>query len=361
MRKFLLWSGWVAAFLLCVVAGMLYLWGSQQAEKANRLGIERSSQEAALNDLKKKMVEQAEPAETASSVQTTSASDAGVPSPVPENPAPPTSPVPPAATVAPAATVPTAAPVSPVPVPTPVAGGTAAPAPGGAPSIGAPAVGAPAAVAPDSSNISGPTTSPAITPQLPVSTNVMSAQALVNKYYDAYFKMAGLPKDIEQQVRGILQRYQEARQTLTRRFTQNELLVEEYARRFVTIRNQVRGDLGAILIPADLVVWNEYEMTLPERLMRQDLENALTTGVTTLSLAARAHIADVLLQEMLPIFEAQRNGLLPLELDHTTVARPMIEAYARARTRLAKDFSKEEMNQTILFFERQLSRISPVK
>ena len=366
MKTFLCWSGWVIAFVLCAALGMVYLWGTQQAEEVNRLGIERSKQEAQLNNLKNQLAAQAESIKPATppapAIQPSPPTPGQTPTtPIPSLPVPPPTPSPepitkpsePETKTTEPETKPSEPEVKTPPAPSTVPTGNATP-----PAEKAPAPGVLSPAGSTSQPVPSPSNHEAesgLAPQ--VSTPPPTKRA--SKFYETYFSLVELPNDIEQQIRSILQHYQSDRIALTQDLTQNRIPIEAYTSKMIDMRNQVRAALGTILIPAHMNIWNEYEATLPERLMGQQLEQALLTGGTTLPLTARAHIQEVLLQEMTPVFEAQHKDLLPLELPPGMAAQPLTEAYNRARMRLEKDFSQEEMKQTGPFLEKQLSQITP--
>jgi hypothetical protein len=104
-----------------------------------------------------------------------------------------------------------------------------------------------------------------------------------------------------------------------------------------------RVELGTVLSPDQMAAWDDYEATLPKRMLTQSFEMQLNMFAPGLTPENRTRARDVLVEELLPAEPGQPDMGIPTSTDFQARMNAQQEGFSRARERLAQEFDETQL------------------
>jgi hypothetical protein len=190
-----------------------------------------------------------------------------------------------------------------------------------------------------------------------IPTTEADAASMVESEYADLFELLALPEKDQQRVRDILRDY-----TL-RTFggfsgiaNMMELNEEDLMKRMGSMMEQqekaesdLRKQLSAVLTPAGMAIFDEYEATSPERRARADADMDLAMNASGMTGEVRSMLLDVLVEEQLAQDEAEFDDER-LEMTYTQQKMLVLQ---RGRERLSTVLDEQQLAEVDRFVERQ--------
>lgn len=183
------------------------------------------------------------------------------------------------------------------------------------------------------------------------------ARTAVNMQYRPLFEQLALPPEIEARVRELLQDFASEAIDVGLQAFDKDTDFEAMSQLNLEREAKLRNDIAQLLSPEELAIFDEYQETLPERMIEQSYDMLLRMYGTGLSEEKMQLVKQVLVEETLHLPE---DPDVPPADALQTYAIQQEEAFARALERLAPDLSEEEYAAVMAFVEQQLSMVDSV-
>jgi len=305
MKKTLAWAGWGVAIVAVVAAGAFFVWGQRNAGQLaaveGRLADTNQTLKQLSTDLEDSRLRMERLSRDMDNLETKVKPGGKVPESAPV-----------------AATKPAVTP-KPAPPKEPEAPGTSAPEPVAA-----------APAAPAASQSAAP---------------AFNAETAVNTQYGTFFAQAGLPPDVEEQVREILVRHLGQQYALALDALGRQAPTEEY----LGLRNQdeagLRAELSAVLTPQDAQAWIDYRTMLPIQALNRAVDASLSQYAPSLPADQREAARQVIVEELLPTGAGEEKLGIPVGTDIQALTVDRQTACENARLRLVQMLDPAIMDQ----------------
>jgi hypothetical protein len=163
------------------------------------------------------------------------------------------------------------------------------------------------------------------------------ASIALDMAYRDLFSQLKLPKDVEDQVRGMFKGYMSEQITASMEMTQKGFNKEEADRLEKDGKARLKEQLATVLNADELAQWEEYESTIDERMLRQQFDMQLGMMAPGLTPENREVVRDALVEELLAMKETTR-GIT--DMQHAIDGQ--LGAFDRTRDRLAESGQFDE-------------------
>jgi len=183
----------------------------------------------------------------------------------------------------------------------------------------------------------------------------MSAEMTVNMQYAQFFQDLGLPAESESQVKEILTRNLSEQMIAGIKALQEHAKPEAMAQMRQSADLKLRQELASVLNPEEMASWDEYQATLPERMLRQTYDMQLTQFAPGLSPEAHDLACDVLVDEMMSTAAANQTTGMPSTTDIQAQIQQQRESAIRAHDRLAQELAPDQLALVDRLLDQQIS------
>ena len=168
------------------------------------------------------------------------------------------------------------------------------------------------------------------------------AQMQVGMQYGELFTSLHVPPDVEERVRKVLTDNAVEQITAAMDALQDNPSPDTLKKLRDDATAKQRAELSAILSPEEMATFDEYETTLPKRMLTQSFDMQLNMFAPGLTAENRTRARDALVEEMLQMRDGQR-GSFPGKADVQSYVSDQQQAFTRARDRLAQEFDEAQL------------------
>ncbi len=196
-----------------------------------------------------------------------------------------------------------------------------------------------------------------------------SAEMAVNMHYQDLFANLHLPADVEQRLRDVLKENLAEQITAGLGALGGKASPETLKSMKDDSDAKLRAKVAEILSPEEMTAWDEYQATLPKRMLTQGLDMQFNMFAPGLAPDTRTRARDVLVEELLPTQAGQQGTGIPTNTDFQSQLTAQQEAFGRARERLAQELDETalaevdrliaQMQQMIEMSTRMMGNLKP--
>ena len=196
-----------------------------------------------------------------------------------------------------------------------------------------------------------------------------SAEMAVNMHYQDLFANLHLPADVEQRLRDVLKENLAEQITTGVEALGGKASPETLKSTKDDFDARLRAKVAEILSPEEMTAWDEYQATLPKRMLTQGLDMQLNMFAPGLAPETRTRARDVLVEELLQTQAGQQGMGIPANTDFQSQLTAQQEAFGRARERLAQELDETaltevdrlitQMQQMIEMSTRMMGNVQP--
>ena len=196
-----------------------------------------------------------------------------------------------------------------------------------------------------------------------------SAEMAVNMYYQELFGNLHLPADVEQRLRDVLKENLAEQMTAGFEALAGKASPETLKSAKDDFDTKLRAKVAEILSPDEMTAWDEYQATLPKRMLTQGIDMQLNMFAPGLAPETRTRARDVLVEELLATQAGQQGMGIPTNTDFQSQLTAQQEAFGRARDRLAQELDETalasvdrliaQMQQMIEMSTRMMGNLKP--
>lgn len=183
----------------------------------------------------------------------------------------------------------------------------------------------------------------------------MSAEMSVNMQYAQFFQDLGLPPETESQVKEILIRNLSEQMIAGMKALQEQPKPEAMAQMRQSADLKLRQELATVLNPQEMASWDEYQTTLPERMLRQTYDMQLSQFAPGLSPEAHDLARDVLVEEMLSTAAGNQTAAMPSPADIQAQIQQQRDSAMRAHERLAQELDPDQLALVDRLLDQQIN------
>jgi len=196
-----------------------------------------------------------------------------------------------------------------------------------------------------------------------------SAEMAVNMYYQELFGNLHLPADVEQRLRDVLKESLAEQITTGVEALGGKASPETLKSTKDDFDARLRAKVAEILSPEEMTAWDEYQATLPKRMLTQGLDMQFNMFAPGLAPETRTRARDVLVEELMQTQAGQQGIGIPANSDLQSQLTAQQEAFGRARERLAQELDETalaevdrliaQMQQMIEMSTRMMGNLKP--
>jgi len=179
------------------------------------------------------------------------------------------------------------------------------------------------------------------------------APMMVDMQYSELFEQLNLPPEKEQQVRQIIAEHKKEELDEAMKMLEDGLEHDAAGTIEQNADERLRDKLSRVLTTEEMALWEEYEETMPERMLRQNLDMSLSMFAPGLTPENRQIFRDAVIDEMYA--EGTETPGVPEtpEAAFETAIDSMLGEYERARARIADQLDEQQLGILDQFIESQ--------
>ncbi|MCL4216652.1 MAG: hypothetical protein KJ052_06565 [Candidatus Hydrogenedentes bacterium] len=178
-------------------------------------------------------------------------------------------------------------------------------------------------------------------------------QMQMGQQYGDLFAMLSLPPDKEQQVKDILTQYMRTEMERGMAMWDKDARpsMEELQAQSEAVKADLNNQLASVLDPQQLQTVEEYNATMPQRMMEKNFDLQLSIYGESIPEDVRPTVRQVLVEEFTGQFA--QGDMSQMQADPSGAINFQIEALARARDRLSTAYDAETNAAIEAFLQQQ--------